>query len=373
MAKPKRASRPASASRPGARQQRTATTTSATKQPARSQSATSAGGGASAAAQTAGSSGASSDNGAVTQRNAAAATPVARQRTAVPAPTRQPARQRFKRQSWWQKALQGQRTTAAVLGTVVLLVGVFLLLAHNQQGSSGGTSTVPPSVLQDVTQVSPTVISTVGTGGLAEPLKALPSGTGALTNAGKPEFLYVGAEYCPYCAAERWSIIVALSRFGTFSNLHLTTSADAPEVYPDTPTFTFYKSTYTSPYLSFVPVETQDRQENTLQTLTSAEQQLFNKYDAAPYTQNAGSIPFLDIGNQYVQIGSGYLPDVLANETWNSIATALSNPSSPVTQAIVGNANYITAAICKMTNNQPANVCTAAPIPQIEAQLPKGS
>jgi hypothetical protein len=31
--------------------------------------------------------------------------------------------------------------------------------------------------------------------------------------------LYIGAEYCPYCAAERWPLVMALSKFGTFSNL----------------------------------------------------------------------------------------------------------------------------------------------------------
>src|SRR5215471_17073708 len=41
-------------------------------------------------------------------------------------------------------------------------------------------------------------------------------GSGApLTSGGKPEMLYIGAEYCPYCAAMRWSMAVALSRFGT--------------------------------------------------------------------------------------------------------------------------------------------------------------
>jgi len=29
----------------------------------------------------------------------------------------------------------------------------------------------------------------------------------------------LGRSYCPYCAAERWSIIVALSKFGNFSGL----------------------------------------------------------------------------------------------------------------------------------------------------------
>ncbi|HSR26568.1 MAG TPA: DUF929 family protein, partial [Candidatus Eisenbacteria bacterium] len=42
---------------------------------------------------------------------------------------------------------------------------------------------------------------------------------------GRPEVLYVGAEYCPYCAAERWPLIVALSRFGTFSGVRAAASS----------------------------------------------------------------------------------------------------------------------------------------------------
>ena len=38
---------------------------------------------------------------------------------------------------------------------------------------------------------------------------------------------------------------------------------------------------------------------------------------------------------------------MLAGLSWATIANDLSNPSSPVTQAIGGTANYITAAICK--------------------------
>ena len=37
----------------------------------------------------------------------------------------------------------------------------------------------------------------------------------ALTEAGLPEMLYMGAEYCPFCAAERWAMVMALSKFGT--------------------------------------------------------------------------------------------------------------------------------------------------------------
>jgi hypothetical protein len=28
--------------------------------------------------------------------------------------------------------------------------------------------------------------------------------------------VFVGAEYCPYCASERWPLVMALSKFGTF-------------------------------------------------------------------------------------------------------------------------------------------------------------
>ena len=45
------------------------------------------------------------------------------------------------------------------------------------------------------------------------------------SRTGKPEVLFVGAEYCPFCAAERWPLIVALSRFGHFGALHNMQSA----------------------------------------------------------------------------------------------------------------------------------------------------
>ena len=55
----------------------------------------------------------------------------------------------------------------------------------------------------------------------------------------------MGAEYCPYCAAERWAMAVALSRFGTFSDLRLIHSSSA-DIYPNTPTLSFYRSSYAS-------------------------------------------------------------------------------------------------------------------------------
>jgi hypothetical protein len=42
-----------------------------------------------------------------------------------------------------------------------------------------------------------------------------------------------------------------------------------------------------------------------------------------------------------------------------------------VTKAIVGGANYQTAAICKLTNDQPGSVCATPEIQKIEASLPQ--
>jgi len=52
------------------------------------------------------------------------------------------------------------------------------------------------------------------------------------------------------------------------------------------------------------------------------------------------------------------------------VATDMSNPSSAVGSAILSNANYETAAICTMTNNQPATACTPT-IQKLETTLAK--
>ena len=36
----------------------------------------------------------------------------------------------------------------------------------------------------------------------------------------------------------------------------------------------------------------------------------------------------------------------------------MNDPTSDIGKAEVGNANYLTAAICKLTNNLPATACT---------------
>src|SRR6516225_5076140 len=254
---------------------------------------------------------------------------------------------------------------------VIIVVVAFVLIKQNSNkpgsesvGSNGPTGSSLTSLINQTTT----------------PVK-ITGNQPPLTSGGKPVMLYMGAEYCPYCAAERWAMVVALSRFGTFSGLTTTHSASVDgqgqqEVFPNTSTWTFHNASYTSPYLVFQHVE-----ENTnvpdsstggytnLETPTAAQNALISKYDNAPYSKaQAGSIPFIDFGNKYMIVGASYTPQVLAGKSWAQIAAALKTPSSPIAKAVDGTANYITASICEMTNNQPASACTSA-VKALEANL----
>jgi len=244
--------------------------------------------------------------------------------------------------------------------------------ASPQGLSNGPTGSALAAVVKNVTSVPASTLDAVGAGGFTNKIQAITGNPAELKAGGKPELLYMGAEYCPYCAAMRWAMVVALSRFGTFSGLAtvhsaVSNGAGSHEPDPDTPTLTFAHATYSSPYLTFTPVELQTNIPDpsngtytTLQNPTSAQNALITKYDTSPYTTQAGAIPFLDFGNKYVTIGTPYDPGELAGLSWSTIATDLSNPNSTVAQAVDGTANYVTAAICKMTGNQPASACTAA-------------
>src|ERR1022692_3807958 len=190
----------------------------------------------------------------------------------------------------------------------------------------------------------------------------------ALTSGGKPQVLYIGAEFCPFCATELWAIAAALSRFGTFSPLHGIHSS-ATDTPASIPTLTFYKSTYTSNYVTFTPVEVEKVDHSPLQTLTPEQQALQSTYDVPPRTTEAGSIPFMDVGNKYMISGATYSYAVLQGKTWAQIAAEMQDPSTPIAKGAVGSANMLTAAICKITGNQPASVCAAAPIPALQSKL----
>jgi hypothetical protein len=271
--------------------------------------------------------------------------------------------------------------TWLAVGLVVIVVAALVIIKVASSGppktpSSSTFQATSPAVLTDLTTIPASVFNTVGVtspiAGVDPPIAVANQPALTATNstgATVPEVLYVGAEYCPYCAAQRWTTIIALSRFGTWSGLG-NMSSYSGDVYPSTPSFTFLKATYKSKYLVFKSAETYTNYLDAagtyyqpLQKLTAAESALVDKYDTAKYVKGlaqAGSIPFIDYGNKFLVAGASYSPATLAGSTRNEIAGALSNASSPITDAIITSANYQTAAICKLTNNQPGNVCMSS-------------
>jgi len=253
---------------------------------------------------------------------------------------------------------------------VVAVVGVMVILFATRKAGDTGAGNATAKAIQQVTSVPASTLEQVGapSGGWA-PVR-LPAGTPAVEASGKPMVMYIGAEYCPYCAAERWPMVVALSRFGTFSGLKGTTSGPPPEVFPNTATVTFYGSSYTSDYLTFSSAETETRTNAPLQTLTSQQQQLFGTYNTQQVTGSNGAIPFVMIGNLYTWAGTSVDPGILKGKSFNQIAGVLADPNSSIAKAIDGSANGITAMICQLTGNQPTDVCSAPYIQQAQSALP---
>ncbi len=278
----------------------------------------------------------------------------------------QSARARIAAQQAAQRQAEKRRRMLAVggVGAVLLVVIVVIIVAAIASGNKPKQAAVsngplPAGVQADLT-VPASTLAKVGIGA-ALPGAIRPVTGTALVSGGKPEMLYIGAEWCPYCAAERWAMAVALSRFGAFSPLRGIHSS-AADIYPNTATLTFYGATYTSKYLVFTPVENQDINHNPLQKPTPAQQAIWNKYDPS------NGYPFIDIGNRFIA-GTTYDPQILHGLTWSQIAADLHDPASPVAQGAVGSANLFTAAICKITGNVPANVCTTAPVSALESRL----
>ncbi len=297
--------------------------------------------------------------------------------------SRQQARERAREEAAARAAAQERRrrlfTVAAAVAAVLAIALVFIIVKLTVHSSPKATTpavtgSAAAAVTDALGKVSPATLDTVGKGKVSTLPRAL-TGQPALTADGKPLVVYIGAEYCPFCAAERWSVVVALSRFGAFSNLGVTHSASA-DVFPNTATLSFHGASYTSRYLSFQGVETETNQPRgngyaPLDKLSAQQEQLLQKYDAPPYVPSGsqGSIPFMDIGNRYVISGASFDPEVLAGKSAEQITAALANPADPITQAIGGSANAITAALCQLTNGQPAAVCSTPAATAFAGQL----
>jgi len=223
-------------------------------------------------------------------------------------------------------------------------------LAQDQSSSQIGQP-IGSTLIQQLTSVSNTTLSSIGSGsGVTSPSKICGD---ALVSNGKPLVFYVGGDFCPFCAAERWSMVVALSKFGSFSNLtYMISWANESPGYQNISTVSFNYASYSSKYISFLGIEEFNRDRQVQNQLNSSEQALVTKYDSS------GSIPFIDIANNYTVVGSQFSPPTLSGLTWDQIGAQLDNPSSTIAKSIDGGANTLITAICKSDGGLPTNVCS---------------
>ena len=277
----------------------------------------------------------------------------------------------LRRQS--ERDLRRRRALTYAGGAIAVVVVAIAVLVAVRLGGGARPKALPAAsdagkVAALVTSVPASTLDAVGVG-TAQNLPAKIAGP-RLTKDGKPYVLYVGAEFCPFCAAQRWGVAIALSRFGTWSNLG-TTHSSPTDIYPNTASLSFHGATFTSSTVTFTGYETSDVQQRPLDTMSPADQQTFDTFDTPTYAGGAaGSIPFLDIGGTHVVGGASVDPQLLAGMSAQQVAEALADPANPIARAIDGSANAITAAICASTSGAPVAVCTSPGVKAAAAKLP---
>jgi hypothetical protein len=260
---------------------------------------------------------------------------------------------------------------------VVVIAVLFIVKATSSTTADPSFTPVTPApteVVRQVTTVPTSAWDKVGVTSkypVAKP--TVLTGQPPMVIDGKsPAMIYYGADYCPYCAAERWAITASLARFGTWGNLQITASSHT-DVDATTHTFSFHGVTLNSPYITFrgieqftnVPVAGSPGTYTKLQDPTKEEGKVLSTYSSSKYLPNGStsggiSFPFVDVNNGVLISGASYDPQLLAGLSWTDIAGGLSDPTNPVTQAILATGNYVSAAVCKATKGQPGSVCTSS-------------
>ena len=236
---------------------------------------------------------------------------------------------------------------------VVLVIGGIVFAGLSSKKSTPALHPVVAATAAVTNAITAAVPLTSAAPDLSAVTAPKPLTGAALTGtSGKPEVLYIGAEFCPYCAVTRWPLAIALSRLGTLSNLQTTYSAANDAAGPNTPTLDFSHATYKSDYIDFTGIEYEDGAQKVIATLTPQQASLFQSV-------GGGFFPFIDFGGKWLQSGASYPTATLAGLTPDEVAAQIPNSSSKIGSTIQAGANVFTAAICSMDGGKPASVCTA--------------
>jgi Domain of unknown function (DUF929) len=267
-----------------------------------------------------------------------------------------------------------------LIGLAIVLLGA-LVIQRNAAGP-GNSSTVetfnaaPASLLTSLKTVPAHVFDTIGTDSPAVPVTPLqPTGRRTVWTATdasgspKPVVFFYGAEFAPYAAAERWPLVVALSRFGTFTQLGEVQSS-ASTAFSDLATFTFWQSKYSSPYLALQTVERYSSLNPTGARYTGLEAPDTRQAAAvATFSHGSRTFALVDVAGRWVIDGASFTPGALDGMTQNQIAGALTSPASPLAQAVVASANEISAGICSADGERPGSVCQSRGVADAERLL----
>lgn len=258
------------------------------------------------------------------------------------------------------------------IGVVIVVVAVFVVIKVTGGSSKPTASTdsstrslVSASLYDKYTNVSVATLAAAAKHYAGDSV-AYPTVTDdpPITKTGKPEALFVGAEYCPYCATERWPLILALSKFGTFTGLTEIRSSSS-DIYASTPTWSFYKAHYTSPYLKLVTVEEYTSDEHPLQTLTKSETALVDKYAE-------DGIPFVYLNGKAIINARAFNPQLLRGSagehtptktTFTEDLKSVSSGTTTLADNVYKAAGVIISNLCRMTGGKPADVCKLFPKP----------
>jgi hypothetical protein len=258
-----------------------------------------------------------------------------------------------------------------VIVVAIALLGTLVLVRDTYSPPSSPTTetfnAAPSSLVNMVASVPPAVYDSVGVDSPSNPITSLRATSKAgdapmwlaTLNGGSPEpvVFFYGAEFAPYAAAQRWPLVLALSRFGKFHRLGLMESSTTT-AFANISTFTFYDSYYTSRYVILEPIERYSALDPTgvkylnLQTPDARQRTAISNY-----ASSATTFPLLDVANRWVLNGASFTPGALMGLSQDQIAGDLSSASSPLTQAVVSAANEITATICAVDGQKPGNVC----------------
>ena len=252
------------------------------------------------------------------------------------------------------------RVAWASIGVVLVAVAALVAVMATTGGGPRSSQVSPPAgtpvaenVVARLTSVPLSTIDAAPTAGLNAPTAIKDS---PLTVDDKPDLLYIGAEFCPICAAERWPLYVALSKFGTFNpapgQIHSAVSDG------DIPTLTFYGTRYRSPYFTFSAEETTTNQPSgnyyvPLQQLTAEQLALWQRHTDE-------SFPWVDFGGKAQLATAQYDPGELEGLTFPAIASEVGDNASTVGADIDGSAAVLIETICSnLSDDRPAMVCRA--------------